>query len=79
MRQRNKVLSSGTQTNKTRKIKIFKKYEIKFCPVARTDEGGAGEVLRTGENPIKSLPKQNLSKTKKYKIFVLKRKKNTKK
>ena len=63
LRQRNKILSSGTQTNKTKKIKIFKKYEIKFCLVARTDEGGAGEVLRTGENPIKFLPNQNLSKT----------------
>lgn len=31
--------------------------------MARTDEGGAGEVLRTGENPIKFLPNQNLSKT----------------
>ena len=47
--------------------------------MARTDEGGAGEVLRTGENPITFLPNQNLSKTKKYKVFVSKPKKNTKK
>ena len=64
---------------KHRRLKYSESNEIKFCPVARTDEGGAGEVLRTGENLIKSLPKQNLSKTKRYKVFVSKRKKNTKK
>ena len=26
---------------------------MKFSTVARTDEGGAGEVLRTGENMVK--------------------------